>query len=212
MAGRSFTELEKQYAGRYDDFCSLAKRVTETYSRSLREYSQSQIAKDFDLSTSAVRKMMDFAIVNALVTKQTAEYVMQKAIENQQRNHPEAGASTVSHHNELMGKRYEVIAYSLPRDEVKKIVEDAVEANGRSLADTAKRFQLESMKELQYVLERGIIEDIATDEEVITLMDRSVKKDPSRKEYFENLIFNRQAFRQEEYERQIQEQVDSSGW
>ena len=75
---RGIKELKKQFEDKPEEFNKIAKRVTENYVNSLQEYSQEQIAKDFNITTSTVRKLMDYAIIEALVKANYKVYEVSK--------------------------------------------------------------------------------------------------------------------------------------
>ena len=152
MAGRNYTELKKIYCK--EDFDNLSRRVTETYARSLSEYSQTQLARDFNITVSCARKLIDYAIEYAIVSKKMSDYVLEKAIKTQQRNHPQAGGSSIEHHKKLIRMREEHIATSFPELRIAEIVSYYIENN---FEDVAKKFGLESNRVGVLLIERAIV-------------------------------------------------------
>ena len=195
--GRSFTEIKKEYGYDAKKIGELAKKVTEIYANSKQEYSQSQVAKQFNLSVACLRKLMDYAIVTNAVTITIARKVMEKAISNQQRMHAEAGGTTITHHNELMRQREDYIVMSFNNEEVKAIVESAL--YDKNFEKTMNKFKIEK-RIVQKVLERAIQDNIATDNETNILITRSISKDNSEwvKNYFKNLRRIRQQNKEKE--------------
>ena len=194
MAGRTFKELQVDSYS----FVKLSKEITTKYANTQKEYSQSQVAEEYDLSESCVRKLMDYAIINSLVPRVTAIKVMNKAIENQQRNHPEAGGTSITHSNELIKLREEQIAKAIHRERVKMIVEMAVGLDkSKDYKELVDLLNLESMRVFQLILERGIVENIASDSETMYLINRSLLKNNSKeiRDYFNELIRKRQEFK-----------------
>ena len=189
---RGWKDLKKEYEGREDEFNSLAKKVTNNYVSSLPEYSQDQLAKDFGLSTSCVRKLMDHAIVEGLVSKEIAVYVMKKSVMNQQRKHAEAGASSIRHHNELMKKREENVANRYTSFDISVIVNEIAFWN-IDFKVAIRNFNLESERVLKLILQRAIAENICSDEEADILIERGLNKNMSREtvKYFRELIEKR---------------------
>ena len=194
MAGRTYKELKNDSYG----FVRIAKQVTYRYAETQKEYSQAQVAEEFDLSESCVRKLMDYAIVNSLVPRITAQKVMNKSIENQQRKHPEAGGTSITHHQKLILERDENIAQKMNKERIKFIVESAVALDrNQPYSDLVKALNLESMKVLQFIFERAIVENIATETETMHLINRSLLKNNSKElqNYFNELVRKRQEFR-----------------
>lgn len=172
---RNYTDLKQQL--NIEDFETLAKKVTKAYGNSKIEYTQSEVAKDFDVTTQAVRKLMDYAIINCIVSKDYSVKVLNKLIENQQRKHQEAGGSSIRHHNELMKKRDDVIANSYDEYYILEIVNywlyEAID-----FTDVIHRFNIESERILKLLLQRGIVEDIISDNEANEIIQRSLRKTP----------------------------------
>jgi len=119
---RSFKQLEKEK--NLEQLCDFAKKVTELYATSPKEYSQPNVAQDNNLTEKALRKLMDYAIQTAQVSLEIAEKVLEKSIQNQQRKHLEAGGSSMQHHKKLMKQRVEFIAYGYTNAEIRKIAAD----------------------------------------------------------------------------------------
>ena len=194
MAGRTYKELKNDSYG----FVRIAKEVTYRYANTQKENSQSEVAEEFNLSESCVRKLMDYAIINSLVPRITAQKVMNKSIENQQRKHPEAGGTSITHHQNLIREREENIAQKMNKERIKFIVESAVALErNQPYSDLVKVLNLESMKVLQFIFERAIIENIATETETMHLINRSLLKNNSKeiRDYFDELVRKRQEFR-----------------
>lgn len=175
---RNYTEVKKEYG---DDLGDFAKKITEIYVRSALEYSQSQLAKDNDITLSCVRRLMDYAISEGKVSREYAEKVMQKSIANQQRKHAEAGGSSIRHHNELMEQRNESIAKKLDIFEVEDIIKSAIalEDDFELVLDSYQK--LECKRALYKVFERAITSLIASDEEADKLMELIRRKYPGQK-------------------------------
>ena len=184
--GRSFTDIKKEYGFDAKKIGELAKKVTETYANSKEEYSQSQVAKQFDISVVCLRKLMDYAIITNAVSITKATQVMEKSIRNQQRMHAEAGGTSIAHHNELMRQREDYIVMSFNNEQIKAIVKSAV--TDPYFRKTTERFNIEK-RVVQKVLERAIQDNIATDDETDVLINRSISMNKSEwvKKYFENL-------------------------
>lgn len=189
---RGIKKIKKEYEGRNQEFERFAKKVTCNYAESKQEYSQDQIAKDFEITVSCVRKLLDYAITNALVSRDVAVQVMEKSIANQQRKHPEAGGTSLRHHKELMKKRDEYIAKSYKPADIQEIVDDVV-YESRNLDDVVKRFHIESKIILKKLLERAIVENICSDKETDRIIMRSFKvnQTKSAREYFIKIVQER---------------------
>ena len=176
---RSYSTVKKEYDS--EGLRKLAKKLTETYVNSDLEYSQTQVAEDNNVTVSCLRKLMDLAISEAIVSRKTAERVERKSIANQQRKHSEAGGSSVKHHKHLMDMRNEYIVKMLTVTEVEEIVKSAVarEEQFENVLDIYKK--LETKRVLYLVFERAVENIIATDEEAEMLMSLIQKKYPGEK-------------------------------
>ena len=73
---RTFKQLQKEKT--LQELKHFAKEVTELYARSVIEYTQSKVARDNKLTIKGLRDLMDYAIVTAVVTRETANLVLAK--------------------------------------------------------------------------------------------------------------------------------------
>lgn len=193
---RGIRKLKQEYAGRQKEFEEFARKVTENYARSMQEYSQELVAKDFDVSVSTLRWLMDYAIEEALVTLDVAIYVAQKSIHNQQKKHPEAGGTSIKHHKELIKKREQKIAERFPEYEIELIVFEVLHG-GEEIENVIKKYSIESERVYKLLLKRAVIENICSDEDVDILTERSYKKEITMHKirFFRELIEKREEFK-----------------
>ena len=175
MAGeyRTFKQLQKEKT--FEELNSFAKSVTEAYAKSGMAYSQTNTAKDNNLTKKGLRDVMDYAIVTALVSRETCEQVLQKAISNQRQKAQEAGGTSISHHKELMKKREELLLSAYTRAEVEKIANDIAQNPSYSIHHFTVKSNIESDRLTKSILKRAIVENIVSDEVVEKIIERSLK-------------------------------------
>ena len=193
---RTLKEIKKQYEGSPDEYDRFAKKVTEAYVNDRQNLSQEDVAKLFKITSGSVRKLMDHAIIRAVVSRKTAEQVMQKSIGNQKRHHGEAGGTSIIHNSELMDQRDQYLAESCDPMLVEFIVGN-ITYSGFSLEDTAQSFNIETLRVLKLILQRAVIENIATDKDTDILVKQSLEANnkPYVKKYFDNLLKKREEYR-----------------
>ncbi|MBP3255263.1 MAG: hypothetical protein J6M60_02080 [Clostridia bacterium] len=189
---RGINILKKEYEGREVEYNNLAKKVTLLYANSRNEYSQKEIGEELNITTSAVRKLMDYAIITDLVTLKEAEKVLNKSILNQQKEHSNAGGSSIKYHKKLIKKRFQYIANSYEPIAIMEVIDDVLyRADG--FKQTMKRFNIESEWVLRYLLQRAIVENICSDKETDELVRRSFKNNQSEqaRKFFLKLVQER---------------------
>ena len=193
---RGIRKLKQEYDGRQKEFEEFARKVTENYARSMQEYSQELVAKDFDVSVSTLRWLMDYAIEEALVTLDVAIYAAQKSIHNQQKKHPEAGGTSIRHHKELIKKREQKIAERFPEYEIELIVFEVLHG-GEEMENVIKKYSIESERVYKLLLKRAVIENICSDDDIDILAERSYKKEITmyKIKFFRELIEKREEFK-----------------
>lgn len=184
---RTFKQLQKEKD--LQELNTFARKVTEAYATSEREYSQRNVAQDNNLTQKALRDLMDYAIITDLVSIEIAEKVLKKSIENQQRKSQEAGGSSISHHKELMKKRVNFIAYFYLPVEIERIASDVANNPRYSIDHFKEKYNIESGKVMKLILQRAIVENISSDRDVEKIIKRSLKVNAteSAKQYFEYL-------------------------
>lgn len=74
-----------------EEYNRFAKEVTERVAKSEDACTQKDIARDNNLTPKGLRDLMDYAIITAQVSLETAILVKNKAIRNQQKKAFEAG-------------------------------------------------------------------------------------------------------------------------
>lgn len=168
---RTFKQLEKQKT--FEELNCFAKEVTEKYATSPIEYSQSNAARDNHLTVKGLRDLMDYAIVTAQVSLNTAILVKNKAIQNQQRKAREAGGSSIVHHEDLIRQRENFLMTAFSRTETRKIAEDIACNPSKPLHYFTKKYRLESDRMIKLLLKKSIVEDIVTDEVMELIIKRS---------------------------------------
>lgn len=184
---RTFKQLQKEKD--FEEFNRFAKEVTELYAKSDFVYSQTSVARDNNLTVKGLRELMDYAIVMSLVSLGDAQKVVNKTIANQQRKEPDAGATSYSHHKELISKRIKYIVGSYQQDEIRKIATDVAEDFSKPILYFAKKYEIESDTIVKMLLERAIVESIISDEIMEKIFERSLKgkKDQKIELYFDSL-------------------------
>lgn len=184
---RTFKKLAKEK--NFEDFNRFAKEVTMAYATSPITYSQSNVAMDNNLTKKGLRDLMDYAIINNLVSKDTAIQILNKSIQNQQRKANEAGGSSIKHHKELMKKREKFLAYTYSRLEVNDISSDIANNSSETISYFTRKYNIESDRVTKEILERAILENIVSDEIMKKIISRSLKNNSSEyaQKYFNYL-------------------------
>ena len=193
---RGLKDLKTEYEGKELEFNCLMKKVTMSYVNSPVEYSQAEVAKDYNITPNAVRKIMDYAIIHCLVSKEEASKVMNKSKENQQRKHAEAGGSSIRHHLELMRKRENFIAKDYEKTAIMEVV-NMVVYGADDIYECYKECNIESPRLFWLIIERAIAENICTDTELDIITQKCYRKELSVKRigWFRHLIEKRVEYR-----------------
>lgn len=175
---RTFKQLEKEKS--LKELNQFAKEVTEMCATE-QDRSQKNIAKDNHLTPKGIRDLMDYAIVTALVSLETAIQVKEKSVRNQQRKSYDAGESSIRHHNTLMKKREQYLLGRISNAETKKIAEDVAYNSSKSIRYFTIKYQLETDRITKLILKKAIIENIISDEVMELIIKRSLGNNPSEK-------------------------------
>ncbi len=175
MAGedRTFKQLQKEKT--FDDLNRFAKAVTEAYATSDKEYSQANAAQDNHLTKKGLRDLMDYAIVTALVSREICEQVLEKAISNQRQKIQGAGGTAISHHKDLMRKREDYLLGTYTRTGIARLSKEIADNPSYSIPYFTEKYNIESDRLTKKILERGIVENITSDEEMEKIIERSLK-------------------------------------
>ena len=176
--GRGIRALKKEYEGRSDEYNQLAKKATEMYSRSDPEYSQEQVAENVNVTVSCLRDLMDYAIVESIVSRNIAEGVVRKSVYNQKRKHPDAGATSIKHHQDLIKKREENRAEKFDSFDIDMIIYDIL-SDAKDVDEVIAFYKIESRREYSLIIERAIIENFTSDMETDLLIQRSFIQSPT---------------------------------
>lgn len=187
MKKRSFTQLKKEKDVK--ELNSLCKKVVESYAKSSGEFSQTYYCDHYNISKSCFGRMRDYAVITELVSEDIAWKATQKGISNQQAHSSEAGRIAMQHYYDLLRKRVEYIIYSFSAEEIKEIAERFANESSLSKAELATKTDT-SIKVIDNLLKRAIIENIISDEIFEKIKERSIKNSatPSNtKEFFERL-------------------------
>lgn len=193
---RTFKQLQKEK--NLQDLNEFAKQVTETYASTPLEYSQTNASADNHLTKKGLRDLMDYAIVTALVSRETASKILEKTIQNQQRKTQDAGSSSIQHHQKIIRLREKYLSDNYSRIQIHDMA-ISIAASNKPLSYFAKKYNLESDGVIKWMLERAIVEDIVSDYEMEAIIERSLKSKRSEgaKCYFQNLRKKRAKFKEE---------------
>lgn len=140
------------------------------------------IAQKYNMSSKTMKKIFEYAIVNCLVSYQTAKFMQTKAHRNQTRHLKEEPDNTPSdkYYNGLLERRlYTVKKFSDKK--VKEIVDLYINSPQLSAASVAESAGL-SVKELNLVLKKAIIFNIVDDECMNKLFKISLDKVPDHRD------------------------------
>ena len=192
MTGKSYAKLKKELSK--EAFERTAKKITEKYASTEVEYSQTEVAKDFNVTVDCVRKMMDYAIVWGLVSRKVAIRVNEKAISNQQRKCSEAGGSSTRHHNQLIEQREDNLASLISESKVFQIAKHAIQNPENDFEKTKKQFDLESKRHMYKIFKRSIEESVLNKDDALKLIDLILKKYPTQfaRDYWKNVWIRRE--------------------
>lgn len=169
---RTFRQLKREKNP--EELNRFAKEVTEAYATSVIEYSQTNAAADNNLTKKCLREVMDYAIINSIVSKETSMQVLYKAMKNQQRKAQDAGGTSIRHHQSLIEEREELLLYTYTRTGISKIARDIAENPSQPIHHFTKEYNLESDRLTKKILERSIVENIVSDEVMEKLIERSL--------------------------------------
>lgn len=192
MAARSYSRLKKEVSK--EEFDRMAKKITEKYVSTEQEYSQTEVAKDFNVTVDCVRKMMDYAIVWGLVTRKVAVKVNEKAISNQQRKCAEAGGSSKRHHQQLIEQREDNLASLISESKVFQIAKYAIQNPEKDFEKAQKQFCLESKRHMYNIFRRSIEESVLNKDDALKLIDLILKRYPIQfaRDYWKNVWIRRE--------------------
>lgn len=184
---RTFKKVAKEKS--LEELNRFAKELTELYANSVMEYTQKNLASDNNLTVQGARDLMDYAIVMALVSRETASKVLRKATQNQRSKNQAAGGTSFTHHRKLIRQREEYLANAFSRVEVKKMAEDFARQTMKPISEFARKYEIESERVIRLILHRAIAENIVSDEVMEAMIRRSLKNNETQaaRQYFENL-------------------------
>lgn len=164
-----------------EEYNRFAKEVTERVAKSEDACTQKDIARDNNLTPKGLRDLMDYAIITAQVSLETAILVKNKAIRNQQKKAFEAGGSSIIHHRNLIKKREKYLLSGISKAEINEIAEYFANNTSKTISQITEKFHLESDHMTRVILKKAIVENIVTDEVMELMITRSLGNNPSEK-------------------------------
>lgn len=179
---RTYTQLEKEKS--LEELNRFKKEVTERYATSEFECSQEDVARDNNITRACLRRLMDEAITEGLVSIEIAILVRNKAIQKSKMKVQQAGGRSISHHNNLMKKRAEYLATGISRVETKEIAEDIANDSSKPISYFTRKHGIESDYITKLLLQKAIVENIVSDEYMEKIIARSLKNNSSGYNYF----------------------------
>lgn len=185
--GRTFKKVAKEKT--LEELNRFAKEVTELYANSVMEYTKENLASDNNLTVKGAQDLMDYAIVMALVSRETASKVLTKAIGNKRYKNQPKGGAPIMHHRKLIRQREEYLANAFSRADIRKLTEDFARQTSKTIGEFTRKYQIESDSITRLLLQRAIVENIVSDEVMEAVIRRSLKKNETQaaKQYFVNL-------------------------
>lgn len=186
MKKRSFKDLEKTMTKtQIDNFC---KRISESYANSEAKFARTYYTEHENISTSCFYKLLERAVVLNLVSEKIVDKMEKKAELNQLSHAKGAGMTTREKYAMLRKDRNEFIIFSYSDEEIKKLGIDFANNPQTTKAEFAKKYDI-SIKVLDTLLNKAIVESIVDDETFAKIEERSLSIDSSlrAKEFFKAL-------------------------
>ena len=158
------------------------KRVALDYATEDDTVTLETIAEKYNMSTKSIKKLFEYAIVNCLVSFQTAKSMQMKAHRNQTRHLKEEPQDTPSdkYYRQLFTRRIDYVK-QLEDSKVKEIVDIYIKSPQLTAFAVAESVGL-SKKELNIILRKAIIFNIVDDETVKKMCSVSLMKTPDYRE------------------------------
>lgn len=184
---QTFTRLKKILS--VDEFNELCRKVALEYADSVEYYSADYFCKRYDITKSCFQKMIDYAIVNNLISDNTVNRMMNKAIANQRRHCKTAGITTIEKYARLQNERTENF-----QREIAIFFVNNPDKTKKELA----RIKGLTIKEFDWNLVRAIEDNVVSDEIVDSIEERSIKNakpgtEENTKVFFEGMRKKREA-------------------
>lgn len=187
---RSFSVLKKSMTTTaFDYFC---QKIAEEYANSDGEFARSYFSNKYDISNACFYKVLEYAIINNLVSDEIVDLMQSKAIQNQKPHANEAGIKSILHYQNMRKKRYEKIVSNLSEKEIKTIAKEFANNFDISKEELAEKHSM-SIKVIDLILLKAILELIVDDETFALIRERSLSNNNNKKaeDFFNELAKKR---------------------
>ena len=168
MKRRSFTNLKKEMSlEQLNNFC---KELAEEYATSDYEFARKFFCEKYSLTQSCYYKVLEYAVVNNLISDLTLADIMHKSATNQSTYYDGSGATSVAKYNRLYNKRCENIAAAFSEEKIRDIADDFLL---KSKYRVSIKHEI-STKTVDFAIMRAVSENIVDDRTVAALESRSI--------------------------------------
>lgn len=103
MKNRTFQELKESKSTR--EFNKFCMKVAKRYANPNDLVSKRVISEEYSITESCCSKVLDYAVTHWLVSEKEINYMMKRAVSNQQANSTSSGFSSERHYSALRKER-----------------------------------------------------------------------------------------------------------
>lgn len=182
---RSFEYLKNSMT--QEEFIKFCTKVATQYATSESNFARTYFTENFNITQSCYHKILDYSVINNLVSDKLVNSMEKKAIANQNLHAHGAGITSVNHYKELRVQRREKI---LKKFNDKDIIEITTlyALEEMSKDDLAILYNV-STRIIDLIIKKGIVENKISDELFYRIEQRVLLKDNSysTKKFFEDL-------------------------
>lgn len=168
---RSFKVLKESMTSmEFNYFC---QDIAEKYANSDGQCAKSYFSDKYDLSHSCFYKILEYAIVENLVSDEVVNLMQVKAIKNQKVHAENAGSRSILHYQDMRRKRYEKIVSNLSEKEIEEIAKEFAINFQISKKELAEKHGM-TIRVIDMILVRAILELIVDDKTFALIRERSL--------------------------------------
>lgn len=158
-------------------------RVATNYAFTSNEYSHEYYEREFEISTGTFYTLLKKAVIENIVDDEIVELMSRKAKYNASLHAGESGEKRSEKHYEYLKKKRAI--YVLPKDEAIKITMKYCDTV-RSKKEFARENCI-TVKLLDRTIMKSIVESWVSDEIVMRLKKKSLRKNPDALEFWEKV-------------------------
>lgn len=169
---RTYTQLQKEKS--LEELKEFEIKVLERYATSDYVVSQTDVARDNNITRSCFERIKKDAIIYGYISREMAQAIRNKAVTKSEMRIQQSAGKCILYYERLIREREKFLVTAISKVQIKGIAEDVANNPSKPITYFKKKYDLESDHLVRLILKIAIVENIVSDEIMELIIKRSL--------------------------------------